>query len=159
MKKVHLFIALLFSLFCISSCKKIPVLPQNTSKAIVGKKWKLTAYMENGVDKLTEVYEPCDLDDLFTYKADGNVVLDNRTTICDDYDIEIVADDIKWAISNNKLFITYEFADPESNFTMEFEILEISAKKLVYALKIPVDPEDTEDTDGPEVWTYTFTAQ
>lgn len=158
MKKFSLFVALL-SLFCISSCKKIPVLPENKSKAIIGKQWKLTGYAENGVDKLTEVYEPCDLDDLSTYKADGHFVLDDKATKCDDYDIEIIPDVIKWTISDNKLFLSYEFADPDSNFVMEFDILEISAKKLVYVLKFPVDPDDIEDTDGPEIWTYTFTAQ
>lgn len=157
MKKAPLLIALL-ALFCISSCKKIPVLPENNSKAIIGKQWKMTGYTENGVDKLTELYEPCELDDISIYKADGSVDVDDRTTVCD-YDVEIKPDVVTWAISDKKLFITYEFVDPESNFTIEFEILEISAKKMIYALKIPVDPDDTEDTDGPEVWTYTFTAQ
>jgi hypothetical protein len=158
MKKAPLLIALLFSLFCISSCKKIPVLPENNSKAIIGKQWKMTGYTENGVDKLTELYEPCELDDISIYKANGRVDVDDRSTVCD-YDIEIKPDVVKWEISDKKLFLSYEFVDPESNFTIEFEILELSAKKLTYALKIPVDPDDTEDTDGPEVWTYTFTAQ
>ena len=118
----------------------------------------MTGYTQNGVDKLMELYEPCDLDDISIYKADGRVDVDDRSTVCD-YDIEIKPDVVKWEISDKKLSITYEFVDPESNFTMEFEILELSAKKLTYALKIPVDPDDPEDTDGPEVWTYTFTAQ
>lgn len=147
MKKVPLLIALVLSLFCISSCKKIPVLPENMSKAIIGKNWKLTAYTENGVDKLTEVYAPCELDNIDIFKTGGDYITDEGPTKCNDED-EQIQRGYKWEIKGNKLFITYDSVDFE--FFAELEILEISAKTLKYAARNP---------DGPEVWIYTFTAQ
>lgn len=159
MKKIPLLIALLLTVFCITSCKKIPELPNNLSNAIVGKQWKLTGFTENGVDKFNETYEPCERDDLMLFKSDGTAVLDDRATVCGDYDVEIIADRVKWSINNKILYLDFEFNDPDYNFTMEHNIIEISAKTLKYSLTSAVDPDDPDDTGAPVILVYTFTAQ
>lgn len=161
MKKILLFLVLVTSVFSIS-CKKIPDVPGRTTKTIVGKNWKLTAYTVNGVDELSNNYEPCDLDDHWIFRADGKFILDHKNTTCGD-EILFDGDIVTWSIVDNKLYVMNEFTEePDMNFTMDFDILNLSAKILKIVLIIPEDTENADDegdADGPYHLTYTFTAQ
>jgi len=148
MKRRHLLIVLISAVICISGCKKIPVIPENKAKAIIGKKWKLTGYTENNVDKLTENYAPCELDNIDIYMPDGSYIIDEGLTKCNDDD-EQLQEGSKWTIKGNKLILSYENDDYDMEIEAQFEILEVSAKTLVLAIP---------NFDGPGKFVFTFTA-
>jgi hypothetical protein len=149
MRRRHLLIVLISAVICFAGCKKIPVIPENMSKAITSKKWKLTGYTENNVDKLTETYAPCELDNIDIYMPDGSYIIDEGLTKCNDDDEQLQVG-AKWKIKGNKLTISYENDDYDMELEVQFEILEVSATTLRYTIP---------NLDGPGMLIFTCTAQ
>lgn len=144
MKKTILYLALVIVLTSLGSCKKILVTSDNKAKTLVDKKWKLTAYTENGQDMLHTVYEDCELDDITIYRSNGTVETDQAETKCDPVNIEITLG--KWELENNLLTM----GEDGTGIQLVFNVVEISSTTLRMTIKNPV---------GTEIFAYTFTAQ
>lgn len=145
MKTLRLICAFFLPFILISACKKIPVIPENKTKALMGKRWKMTAYTEDGVNKMTETYDACELDNIEIYAAGGKYMMDEGATKCNDDD-EQIQEGGKWEIKNDKLILSHEALDIQLQFT----ILELTTTTLKFSLRNPF---------GSELYVYTYTAQ
>lgn len=111
----------------------------------MGKRWKMTAYTEDGVNKMTETYDACELDNIEIYAAGGKYMMDEGATKCNDDD-EQIQEGGKWEIKNDKLILSHEALDIQLQFT----ILELTTTTLKFSLRNPF---------GSELYVYTYTAQ
>lgn len=82
MRKIYLFAALATSL--LFSCKKEETATTPTAKTpkenLMAATWKKSSYKENGTT--TPFFASCEMDDVITFKADGNWVLSEGATTC-----------------------------------------------------------------------------
>lgn len=87
MKKVHLYLLLLFS-FLLTNCSKEETPKPALEDILAGSKWQLNRlFMENppgsGAIELTHTtFKNCELDDLFEFKSDGSFTSDENGLPC-----------------------------------------------------------------------------
>lgn len=129
-------------LFGITNCKKDSKNPDKAT-VIVGKHWKLTAYTEDGVDKLHSTYEACELDNTHTYFSGGKLTMDEGAIKCSG---SPQTEEFKWAIDGDKLTIS------QDGFALQLAatILDLSDNTLKFSYKNPFGTEIVVETYSPQ---------
>ena len=109
MKKTIFLFATAFIIFFCTSCKKDKEKTQSKTELLTTGSWKITASVSdndgNGTYETNEFasFSPCFVDNIFTFKTNGQLELDEGPTKCDvlDPQIEIVT----WQFTNNEMNI------------------------------------------------------
>jgi Lipocalin-like domain len=105
MRKKTFVFSLLITTFTIcliiESCKK----DDRSSNPIVGK-WKMTAYIHNGIDVYgTQVY-PCVIDNIVTFTSDQQVMVDEGPTKCNSSDPQTITGTFSFNSDNTQLTVS-----------------------------------------------------
>lgn len=145
MKKLNILIALSIVALSLSGCKKILVTQDNKAKLLTGKNWKITAYTEDGIDKLNTTYGPCDLDNIQNFAQGGTYTVDEGATKCFDDDPQIYEKG-KWELKDGNLI----FSEDGVGLQLQFKVVEIGKSTMKLSMKNPF---------GEEELLYTYTAQ
>jgi len=100
-----------------SSCTDEPIKPKTKTELLTASAWKIKEFTVNpgidigGVvitDFLTQL-DPCDIDDLNIYKADGNGIIDEGPTKCNPSDPQTTT--FKWVFNPDETKITEDNTD------------------------------------------------
>lgn len=105
MKKTIFLFATAFIFFC-TSCKKENVKTQSKTELLTTGSWKITAAVSdndgNGSYETNDFasFPPCFVDNIFTFKTNGQLELDEGPTKCDVLDPQI--ETVAWQLTNNE---------------------------------------------------------
>jgi hypothetical protein len=89
--------------------------------------WRLTTFLENGVNMTTAYFAPCELDDIFTFSTDYNYTIDEGPSKCDPANPQIIETGT-WAFGNNQNML---ILDPGAN-EADLNILQLDANTFIY---------------------------
>ena len=112
MKKTIYLFAAAFFLFFIPACKKDKEKIQSKTGLLTTGSWKITASVSdndgNGSYETNEfaLFSACFIDNIFTFKTNGQLELDEGPTKCDVIDPQI--ETVAWNFTNNETSIVVE---------------------------------------------------
>ncbi len=89
--------------------------------------WRLTTFLENGVDMTNAYFSACELDDIYTYYTDSSYSIDEGPTKCDPNSPQIIETGT-WAFGNNQNMV---ILDPGPN-EADLDILQLDANNFKY---------------------------
>jgi hypothetical protein len=123
MKKVIFLFAAAFFLFFTPACKKDKEKTQSKTELLTTGSWKVTASVSdndgNGTYETNEfaLFSACFVDNIFTFKTNGQLELDEGPTKCDVMDPQI--ETVAWQFTNNEMNImvdsdTYDITELSS---------------------------------------------
>ena len=130
MKKAIYLCMILTTLF-VACEKEKQEAPKSTRELLVEKKWYKTAILVNpafmGMTNLYDSLIPCQKDDIFTYRNNGNYEIDNGILKCSPSSPQIDSATM-WKLQDNKLITTLD--NGSWVFTDTFNIELIDEKNL-----------------------------
>lgn len=112
MKKTIFLFTAAFFLFFTPACKKDKDKTQSKTELLTTGSWKVTASVTdndgNGTYETNEfaLFPACFVDNIFTFKTNGQLELDEGPTKCDVMDPQI--ETVAWQFTNNEMNITVD---------------------------------------------------
>ncbi len=130
MKKTIFVFAATFFLFFIPACKKENVKTQSKTELLTTGSWKITAAVSdndgNGSYETNDFasFPTCFIDNIFTFKTNGQLELDEGLTKCDVLDPQI--ETVSWQFTTNdtKIVVDSDTYDITELSTTTFKIKE-----------------------------------
>ena len=130
MKKTIFVFAATFSLFFIPACKKEKEKTQSKTELLTTGSWKITAAVSdndgNGSYETNDFasFPTCFVDNIFTFKTNGQLELDEGLTKCDVMDPQI--ETVSWQFTTNdtKIVVDSDTYDITELSTTTFKIKE-----------------------------------
>ncbi len=123
MKKTTFLFTAAFFLFITPACKKDKEKTQSKTELLTTGSWKITASVSdndgNGTYETNEFasFSPCFVDNIFTFKTNGQLELDEGPTKCDVMDPQI--ETVTWQLTNNEANLVVD--------SQTYDITELSA--------------------------------
>jgi len=97
MKTVNYFLLLVLALaLAIPSCKKDK--EKSAKEILTSKSWKISSMKLNGTEVITDLLDPCDMDNYMTFTSDGNYTEFVNTIKCDVSETDITG---TWSLSED----------------------------------------------------------
>ncbi len=125
---------LLAVVFLGTSCKKDD--EKTLDELISAHDWKVTGQKTGGT---AEAVEPCTLDDIITFHEDGEYHFDEGASKCNESDLQETMGTWSISESTDPATLSINYVEAGSTITLEWDILELSDKKLVvFVDNIPI---------------------
>lgn len=120
-----------FFLLLISACSKDDNSNSNATPAsnltlLTSHGWRLNKFVENGVDITSAGFDPCELDNIFTYNADYSYVIDEGPSKCLPSNPQIIETG-EWALANNQNILVFEPGTPSE---YSYSIIKLTSTAL-----------------------------
>jgi hypothetical protein len=157
MRKFNTLVAIAaVSILTLSACKKEATTPPVNNKPEASKEellagtgqksWHLTKYVENGVDRSSEM-KSCEMDNNYIYKADKTYALDAGASKCSSSEKQTL-ETATWWFSNDhaNLYQKYEYMGQA--MTITYVVKELKENSMVLSM-----------TYGDKTYEHTYTAQ
>ena len=126
MKKTIYLCMILTTLF-VACEKENQEVPKSTRELLVEKKWYQTAILVNpafmGMTNLYDSLIPCQKDDIFTYRNNGNYEIDNGILKCYASNPQIDSA-TTWKLQDNKLITTLDIGSQILRDTLTIELID-----------------------------------
>lgn len=132
MKKNLLLILTLAGAAVLNSCSKDDDNSSSTPTAtklqlLTAHGWRLSTFLENGVDMTNAYFSACELDNIYTFYTDSLYSIDEGPTKCNPNDPQIIETGT-WAFGNNQNMVILDPGPNESNL----DIVQLDANNFKY---------------------------